>query len=571
MTATAAPIAAQKHETLDQAVAEVRSHRDEWLEVSIRERIALLEEMINTFSDVAEEWTQASCEGEGIPAQESLGGEEWLVGPYLVLRNLRLLRQALSDILETGRPRIPGPVKTRPDGQVVAQVFPASFFDRLLYSGVTAEIWMEPGVTRENLADTQAIAYRQPVQNGIVALVLGAGNVSSIGPTDALYKFFVENQVVVYKMHPLNAYLGPMIERGFGPLVERGFLRVVYGGAAEGAYLCEHHGIDEIHITGSHHTVEAIVFGPGEDGRKRREQRRPRLEKRITAELGNVSPLIVVPGPWTDGDIAYQAENIASSLTNNAGFNCNATRVLILHEGWNQRRELLAALRKTLKSAPTRPAYYPGAEDRFDAFLERHGEMETFGRRTDGNLPWGFIPGLDPEAEDEICFRTEAFCGLTGETELPAKDAAEFLDRAVEFANEKLWGTLNITLIVHPASLWDASTRSAFGRAIANLRYGTVAINHWAGVNFGMMTTSWGAFPGHDLYDIESGFGVVHNTLMFAKPQKSVLRAPFKTFPKPPWFLSHGNARNLGETLTDFETEPSVFKLPRIFWHALRS
>ena len=561
----------QSHEALDRAVAEVRSHRDEWLGVGVRDRIALLEEMINTFSDVAEAWAEASCEGEGISAQESLGGEEWLVGPYLVLRNLRLLRRALSDIAASGRPKIPGPVKTRDDGQVVAQVFPASFYDRILYSGVTAEIWMQPEVRREELADTQAEAYHRPDQDGKVALVLGAGNVSSIGPTDALYKFFVENQVVIYKMHPLNAYLGPLIERGFRPMVERGFLRVVYGEAAEGAYLCDHEGIDEIHITGSHRTVEAIVFGPGEAGRKRKEERRPRLDKRITAELGNVSPLIVVPGPWTDGDLAYQGENIVSSLTNNAGFNCNATRLIVLHEGWNQRRELMAAVRKTLASAPTRPADYPGAEDRFDAFQGSHPEMEVFGRRAGEDLPWGLIADLDPEARDEICFHTEAFCGVTGQTALPAADAAEFLDRAVRFANERLWGTLNVTLIVHPASLRDARTREAFDRAVADLRFGTVSVNHWAGVNFGMMTTTWGAFPGHDLYDVQSGCGVVHNTLMFGKPQKSVLRAPFKTSPKPPWFVSHGNARNLGETLSDFETEPSVFKLPRLFWHALRA
>lgn len=566
---------ASPREELNAAVDEVRRHKDEWLAVSPRDRIALIEEMINAFSQVGEEWARASCAGEGIPPESSVGGEEWLVGPYLVLRNLRLLGKTLTDIAATGRPRIPGPVRTRPDGQVTAQVFPASFYDRILYTGVTAEIWMEPGVSRGDLQASLAEAYRraddgaEPLE-GKVALVLGAGNVSSIGPTDALYKFFVENQVVVYKMHPLNAYLGPLIERGFRPMVDRGFLRVVYGGGEEGAYLCEHEGVDEIHITGSHRTVEAIVFGPGDEGKKRKQERKPRLKKRITAELGNVSPLLVVPGPWTDGDIAYQAENIVSSLTNNAGFNCNATRVIVLHEQWNQRRELMASVRKVLAATPTRPAYYPGAEERFDTFQSHHPEMESFGRRAGGHLPWGLIPDLDPAAEEEICFDTEAFCGLTGETALSATSPAQFLDRAVDFANQRLWGTLNVTLLVHPASLKDPETRDAFERAVAGLRYGTVAINHWAGVNFGMMSTSWGAFPGHDLYDIQSGCGVVHNTLMLDPVQKSVLRAPFRVFPKPPWFVSHGNARDLGETLSDFETEPSLFKLPRLFWHALR-
>ncbi len=91
---------------------------------------------------------------------------------------------------------------------------------------------------------------------------------------DALYKLFVEDQVVLFKTHPANVYLGPLLEEGFRPLVERGFLRVVYGGAEEGAYLCAHAGVDEIHITGSDRTYEAIVFGAGEEGRRRKEQRR---------------------------------------------------------------------------------------------------------------------------------------------------------------------------------------------------------------------------------------------------------------------------------------------------------
>ena len=61
------------------------------------------------------------------------------------------------------------------------------------------------------------------------------------------------------------------MEEAFQPLIERGFFRVVYGGAEEGAYLCRHDGVDEIHITGSDQTYEAIVFGPGDEGRRRKE------------------------------------------------------------------------------------------------------------------------------------------------------------------------------------------------------------------------------------------------------------------------------------------------------------
>ena len=52
----------------------------------------------------------------------------------------------------------------------------------------TAEVWMEPGVTPENLDDNVAGFYRRPKAPGKVALVLGAGNIAAIAPLDALYK-----------------------------------------------------------------------------------------------------------------------------------------------------------------------------------------------------------------------------------------------------------------------------------------------------------------------------------------------------------------------------------------------
>ena len=174
-----------------------------------------------------------------------------------------------------------------------------------------------------------------------VALVLGAGNVASIGPLDVVHKLFVEGQVCLLKMNPVNAYLGPFIERAFKRLVDDGFLRLAYGGADVGEYLCQHESVDEIHITGSDRTHDAIVFGVGEEGARRKAENDPRNTKRITSELGNVSPVIIMPGSWTEADLRFHAENVATQMTNNAGFNCNAAKVLIMHEGWSQKTQFL--------------------------------------------------------------------------------------------------------------------------------------------------------------------------------------------------------------------------------------
>ena len=84
--------------------------------------------------------------------------------------------------------------------------------------------------------------------------------------SDVLYRLFIANHVVILKLNPVNAYLGPLIEKGFRSLINQGFLRIVYGGAAEGTYLCNHPLVDEIHLTGSDKTFEAIIFGSGAEG-----------------------------------------------------------------------------------------------------------------------------------------------------------------------------------------------------------------------------------------------------------------------------------------------------------------
>ena len=132
-------------------------------------------------------------------------------------------------------------------------------------------------------------------------------------------------------------------------------------------------------------------------------------------------------------------------LANNAGFNCNAARVLITAAAWPQRQAFLAALEHALASLPRRQAYYPGASDLHAAFLQRYPDASRLGNDRDGTLPWTLVRGADPEDSEDPCFTTEAFCSLMADTALPGESASEFLDRAVHFCNDTLWGTLCAT------------------------------------------------------------------------------------------------------------------------------
>ncbi|HEY5629973.1 MAG TPA: aldehyde dehydrogenase family protein, partial [Candidatus Limnocylindrales bacterium] len=383
-------------------------------------------------------------------------------------------------------------------------------------------------------------------------------------------KLFVELQVVVLKVHPVMAHVGPLHEELLAPLVRAGVLRVVYGGAAEGSHLAHHPLVDTLHVTGSDRTYEAIVFGPGPEGEARKRRDEPLLNKPFTAELGNLTPIIVVPGRWSPSDLDYHATNIATMLVNNSGFNCTTSRVIVTARDWPLRAALMDRVRARLQAMPPRAAFYPGAAARFAAFRDHYAGAETFGEAADGQLPWMLIPGLSPDAPDEPAYRFEAFCPVTVETAIDAADTAGFLDRAVAFANDRLWGTLNATLIVDPRTARDPALRPVLSRAVDALRYGTVSINHWSAIGYGLGITPWGAYPGHTRTDIGSGVGFVHNPLMFERVEKTVVRSWFRAFPKPIWFAGHRTAHRITPHLVRHEATGTLRGMPAIGALALR-
>lgn len=552
-------------EELDRSLAELRTSKQRWAKSPIAQRIQLIDDLLVSVRQSAAAWVRSGQEAKGLEPESPQGGEEWLSGPYLVARNLRLLRRSLQEIAAYGAPQLPGRPHVAHE-RVIAPVFPTDIYDQIMFLGYRAEVWMQPEVTLDSLPETMATAYRQADPIGSVCLVLGAGNASSIGPTDALYKLFVENQVVALKLHPTLRYLRSAWQEVLKPLIDWGAVRMVEGAAEEGSYLARHIDVDEIHLTGSTATHDAIVFGREADAMWRKQHDQPVTNKRVTSELGNISAMIVVPGPWRRADLAWQAENIVSSLVNNAGFNCNATRVIITHRQWPQRDEFLDALRRNLAAIPARKAYYPGARQRYELFLQAHPEAERYNLSDDDQrLPWVLIPGLDVSRSQDICFRSEAFCSVTSEASIDAPDVPTFVDRAVACVNEVLWGSLNASLIVPRKMARDPQVRRSLERAVANLRVGTIGVNHWAALGYAMCSTTWGAFPAHALSDIQSGRGVVHNTYMFSSPEKSVVYGPFRPWPKPPWFWSHRRAHRLGPRLVDFECHPSLARLPGIF------
>jgi len=565
---------------LDDDVATLRARADAWARLGIAGKVRHLRAMRAQTVKVASEWVALAADAKGI-AGTPLAGEEWMSGPWPLLTALDRLAATLGGIALNGTPPLPErAIHTRPDGQVIVDVFPVDASDRMLLNGLRAEVWMQPGVTRETLRDNMASFYREREPNGTVTLVLGAGNIASIPPLDVLYALYAHGSVVMLKLNPVNAYLAPVFGRIFSSLVEEGFVRITGGGADVGAYLVAHPSIDAIHLTGGERTHDAIVFGAGAEGAARKRERRPAVAKRVTSELGNVTPVIVVPGPWSEADLTFQAAHIATQKLHNAGANCIAAQVLITAESWNLAPRFLEKVRAALENAPPRPSYYPGSAERVKAVEHEHPETQAAGVPPDG-VHRTYVGGLDAANALEPLFATEAFAPVLGQTSLPGADAATFLNIAVAFCNDRLHGTLGAAILIHPKTMRELG--AAFEGAMAELRYGCITVNAWPGVGFTLATASWGAHPGNSLEDVGSGIGVVHNAYLFDKPQKTVVRAPFAPFPRsfgdgertllptPPWFVTHRRAETVGRKFFAYTAKPSLLRLAATAIAAMRA
>lgn len=556
---------------LDESIAILRDKAKEFARKSPTERASMLRECIPRLGDVAAGWVAAALQAKGLASDSPASSEEWLAGPLPTIRNARLLADSLDEIAKSGKPRLPKPIGRAKDGVATVDVFPGTALDGALFAGFSCKVRMLPGVTEANVVEKQASFYSKKDPQGGVSLILGAGNVASIPPMDAFYKMFVEGNVCLVKMNPVNEYLGPFYEQAFKPLIERGYMKIAYGAGDTGAYLSSHAGVDDIHITGSDRTHDLIVWGPpGAERDRRKAAKDPLLKKTISSELGCVTPVIFVPGEFSASELEFVAANLATMVANNASCNCNAAKMLITSKSWPQREPLLKRVREILAEQAPRKAYYPGAFDRYEALTSgRGGGVVKLGDARDGELAWACIFGLDAKDKSERLFTTEPFAPILSETTLDESDPAAFLKAATAFANDRLWGTLSAVVMIHPKTEKDPAVASALEDSIRDLRYGGVGINQWSALIYGTVNPPWGAHPSSTLEDIQGGLGWVHNTPMLEGIEKAVMRGPLTVTPKPPWFVTHKKGHLVAKKMVGMELDPSWLKVPGIALTAL--
>src|SRR6201987_6316795 len=223
---------------LDLALEDFRAGGPGWAALPLRAKIAMLVALLPRIADVAPRMAAAAIEAKGIASTSAWVAEEWTINTWVFVQAINTQILVLKRVLAEHEPVNADAVHTRPDGQVVVDVFPATGYDRLLLNGYKAQVWIEPGVGAEQTRAAEAALYSgTDPGDPQVCLVLGAGNLGAITALDIIDQLYIRGNVCAVKMNPVNKYLGPFYEYIFGEFISQGWLRFMYGGAHVGGSL----------------------------------------------------------------------------------------------------------------------------------------------------------------------------------------------------------------------------------------------------------------------------------------------------------------------------------------------
>jgi hypothetical protein len=514
-------------EEIEEDLRVLKEHQLEWAQdFPLSSRIQLLEEVLANVVKYRDEWIQLDLKARHVPEGHYSMNESAPLGPIGAEFLIRDYITSLKKLEEHGGTKPMAPARQDGD-RIVIDSFPRTETDKQMFPDVRAEIHLMHNTYVEELPSLQAAVYKDPHYEGGLSLILGAGNVAHLTLRDAFHKLFNEKKVIIIKANPVLEYLGPLLNKILEPFVRLGFVRIVSGGSKEGKILSTHSDIDDIIMTGSDKTFESIVYGPGESGQKNKEKDLRINNKPVSGELGDVSPVIVIPGEWSEEDFDYHAELLLQMMTIANGYACLATRVVILPKNWEGSKILMNKLKDLMEKSQQGINYYPGTDQTIQEVLECYPNALKFGKWTKDSQPLIFATDLDP-TKNEPAFTREFWMTFAGQVSLEGDTPEQFLRNAIKFANQRLWGTLVATLFVDPVTLKSLEDTGVMKKAIDDLHYGNVTINVWPVITALAGQNSEGGYPGSTYNDIQSGNIITRNSLMLDKIEKTVFYGPFK-------------------------------------------
>ena len=185
-------------------------------------------------------------------------------------------------------------------------------------------------------------------------------------------------------------------------------------------------------------------------------------------------------------------------VANNASFNCNSAKLLVQPRGLAASRgQVVDAVQTGAGQDAGAQRLVPGRGAALEAVHRgRARACELVGTPGQGELAFALVPTSIRIRRRTASSHQEPWCTVLSETSLPGTDdPVAFLEQAVPFVNDKVWGTLCATLVVHPKSLKDPAVNAAVEKAIRELRYGAVAVNTWPAAVFALGSLPWGGHP----------------------------------------------------------------------------
>jgi len=143
---------------LDKALNDLHFSAPDWAALSLAEKVAMLEALPRKVLDLAPQMVAAAADAKGIAPTSTWTAEEWSVGVWVFIQAVNTQLLVLKRILAGREPIDGNAVHTRPDGQVVVDVFPLTGYDRLFLNGYRAAVWLEPNVSAEAFFPTEPFA-----------------------------------------------------------------------------------------------------------------------------------------------------------------------------------------------------------------------------------------------------------------------------------------------------------------------------------------------------------------------------------------------------------------------------
>ena len=529
---------------IDRNINSLRVNSKEYSKIENSKLISLLEESINNIKEVAYYWATIAAEKKGVTG--TVGeGEEWLGGPFATVFGMQYYIDTLKDLNK------PLDSNLFNNELNTYKVFPNNFLEKIFFPFISAEVKFNKNIKFNEIEEYRGFAMRYSHDSSI-SLILGAGNVSCIPLLDAIYHLVAKRSVVYIKLNPVNDYLLPVYEKVFKNFISLGYVVITKGSLNESKYMTTHNGIDHIHLTGSDETYEHIVYGKLlNDDEKKLKNIKKVNNKSFSSELGNVTPIIVHPGNWSNSELKFQARKIVTAKLNNGGFNCISAQIVILPEEWNQTDKLIKYIKMYMKKIDDRLSYYPNSLKVLNG-LEKDKNYERLNDQTCAT------PHLSREIKAYSKFETSEIWGTSIYfKKIGYEDELDYVNNAISYCNETLWGNLGATVLIKKYN--NKKIKPITNTYVDNLKYGTVAINEWSAIGFIIPTLPWGGYPGNKDNDIQSGQNFVHNSMFFESPLNGVVYSKFRmsNIIDPLWFVTNKKGKKVFKNLTYFQIDKS--------------